>query len=78
MSTEARGDSSVARSGFGEKQLLSSSGLHYSYELRIAPGEGNLAVVSAEANSEGASTVDFKMCYPLTPWNKTIFNLVPQ
>lgn len=52
--------------------------LHYSYELRIAMGEGKLAVVSAEANSECASAVDFKMCYPLTPWNKTIFNLVPQ
>lgn len=48
--------------------------LHYSYELRIAMGEGKLAVVSAEANSECASAVGFKMCYPLTPWNKTIFN----
>lgn len=52
--------------------------LHYSYELRIAMGEGKLAVVSAEANSECANAVGFKMCYPLTPWNKTIFNLVPQ
>lgn len=41
-------------------------------------GEGKLAVVSAEANSECVNAVDFKMCYPLTHWNKTIFNLVPQ